>query len=418
MEAGSEADQSIHVLLVSYPTQGHINPLLQFGKRLAARRGVRCTLAVTRHVLASTSSGNLPPQPGAVHVAAFSDGCDLRGYDEVGDARAYLARLASAGSESLGELLRVEAASGRPVRAVVYDTLLPWVPRVARCHGVAPCAAFFTHACAVTVAYAHAWAGQLALPVTEAPVEPLPGLPARLGPADLPKDLSDPGADLVYRELMLEQCLALEVADYVLINSFHELQAVEAEYMASRWGAKTVGPTVPSAYLDNRIADDTSYGFHLHTPMAAESKALGSTRGTHTPSWKRPHSDMEPSVGRAGAPCHWVFRDTLRMELEDGGIMCWCSVPIVAMPQWADQPTNAKYIEDVLCVGVRVRSDAEGMVRKQELERCVREVMEGERTKLFKKNATSWSNKAKKAMAERGSSDSNMVEFLTKLQTN
>ena len=38
--------------------------------------------------------------------------------------------------------------------------------------------------------------------------------------------------------------------------------------MASRWGAKTVGPTVPSAYLDNRLTDDVSYGFHLHTPMA------------------------------------------------------------------------------------------------------------------------------------------------------
>ncbi|CAN6282998.1 unnamed protein product [Urochloa humidicola] len=264
MAAGSDADPSIHVLLVSYPTQGHINPLLQFGKRLAARRGVRCTLAVTRHVLASSSSGCRRPQPSAVHIAAFSDGCDLRGYDEVGDMRVYLARLASAGSDSLGELVRAEAASGRPVRAVVYDTLLPWVPRVARHHGAA-CAAFFTHACAVTVAYAHAWAGLLALPVAEAPPEPLPGLPARLRPADLPKDLSDPGADLVYRELMLEQCQALEVADYVLINSFHELQAVEAEYMASRWGAKTIGPTVPSAYLDNRIADDT---YELRLPPA------------------------------------------------------------------------------------------------------------------------------------------------------
>lgn len=43
--------------------------------------------------------------------------------------------------------------------------------------------------------------------------------------------------------------------------------------MVSRWGAKTVGPTVPSMYLDNRLADDVSYGFHLHTPMTAESMA-------------------------------------------------------------------------------------------------------------------------------------------------
>ena len=91
---------------------------------------------------------------------------------------------------------------------------------------------------------------------------------------------------------------------------------------------------------------------------------------------------------------------------------------MVAMPQWADQPMNAKYIEDVWRVGVRVRPDAEGMVRKLELERCVREVMEGEKSKQFRSNAQSWSQKAKKAMAERGSSDSNMLEFLSKLRTN
>ena len=33
--------------------------------------------------------------------------------------------------------------------------------------------------------------------------------------------------------------------------------------MASTWRAKTVGPAVPSAYLDNRLPDDTSYGFHM-----------------------------------------------------------------------------------------------------------------------------------------------------------
>ena len=163
-------------------------------------------------------------------VVAFSDGCDRRGYDEVGDERGYLARLESAGSESLGELLRAETARGRPVRAVVYDTLLVWVPRVARRHGVAS-AAFFTHPCAVTLAYAHAWARQLTLPVRDAPPE-LPGVPVTLGLADLPKDLSDPDSHIVYRDLMLKQCQALELADHVLINSFHELQAevIESAY--------------------------------------------------------------------------------------------------------------------------------------------------------------------------------------------
>ncbi|WVZ58541.1 hypothetical protein U9M48_008807 [Paspalum notatum var. saurae] len=89
-------------------------------------------------------------------------------------------------------------------------------------------------------------------------------------------------------------------------------------------------------------------------------------------------------------------------------------VPMVAMPQWSDQPMNAKYIQDVWRVGVRARPDAEGVVRKDEVERCVREVMEGEKSNGLRKNAMSWREKAKRAMGEGGSSDRNIMEFLAK----
>ncbi|RLN07874.1 hypothetical protein C2845_PM11G18680 [Panicum miliaceum] len=128
--ADPEAEHGIHVLLLPNPSQGHINPILQFGKRLAARRGVRCTLAVTRFVLAQSGGGGDQPAPegggAVVHVAAVSDGCDRGGFDEAGGVEAYTARLEAAGSETVGALLRSEAALGRPVHALVYDAFLPW----------------------------------------------------------------------------------------------------------------------------------------------------------------------------------------------------------------------------------------------------------------------------------------------------
>ncbi|GJM84397.1 hypothetical protein PR202_ga00061 [Eleusine coracana subsp. coracana] len=454
-------DQTIHVLLVSYPTQGHINPLLQFGKRLAGHRGVRCTLAVTRYVLGSRE----PPQPGNVHVVGFSDGCDNSGYDEVGDERDYLARLESAGSASLADLLRDESARGRPVRAVVYDALLLWVPRVARQQGV-QCAAFFTQACAVNVAYAHAWAGKLRIPVADALPDELPGLPVGLVPLDLPTDLTERAWHPVYRDLMLKQCRGLEMADHVLVNSFHELQAEEAEYMASRWGAKTVGPTVPSAYLDNRITDDKSYGFHLHTPMTVETMAWLDQRPARSVvyvsfgSLVMLSADQMAEVAEglydSGKAFLWVVRASETSKVPQGFadkacgrvlIVTWCpqldvlahpaigcfvthcgwnstmegltaGVPIVAMPQWGDQPMNAKYIEDIWRVGLRVQPDRQGMVWRQEIERCVKKVMmkgEGDMTKPFMENSRRWSNKAREAMTEGGSSYNNIVEFLVKL---
>ena len=53
----SDHQMSLHILLLPFPVQGHINPL--FGKRLASHRGVRCTLAAVRFVASSTT-----PAPG------------------------------------------------------------------------------------------------------------------------------------------------------------------------------------------------------------------------------------------------------------------------------------------------------------------------------------------------------------------
>ena len=228
--AEPEAEHGIHVLLLPNPSQGHINPILQFGKRLAARRGVRCTLAVTCFVLAQSGDGGgeQPATAGGgavVHVAAVSDGCDRGGFDEAGGVAAYTARLEAAGSETVGALLRSEAALGRPVHALVYDAFLPWARRVARRHGAAT-AAFFTQPCAVNVAYGHAGTGLVEAPllvaVGERPLE-LPGLPAGLRPRDLPTFMTDPD-DRAYLDLLVNQFSGLDEADHVLVNSFYELQ--------------------------------------------------------------------------------------------------------------------------------------------------------------------------------------------------
>ncbi|GJR73802.1 UDP-glycosyltransferase 74G1-like protein [Tanacetum coccineum] len=68
-----------------------------------------------------------------------------------------------------------------------------------------------------------------------------------------------------------------------------------------------------------------------------------------------------------------------------------CSgVSVVWMPQWSDQITNANYVKDVWGVGVRVKPDANGIVRRRVLDSCIREVMEGEKSIMIKKNMIKW----------------------------
>ncbi|XP_066394681.1 UDP-glucosyltransferase UGT13248-like [Miscanthus floridulus] len=460
--AARSSDQSVHVLLLPFPTQGHINPLLQFGKRLAGRSGVRCTLAATRFVISSTK-----PTPSSVHVAAISDGCDERGPDELGGMGVpYFERIESVGSETLDELLRSESEVGRPVHVVVYDAVAPWAQRVARRRGAAS-AAFLTQPCAVDIVYAHAWAGRVPPPPLLRPEEvlrDLPGLSTQLEVGDVPTFFADIRYPPCFRELLLNQFLGLDTADHVLVNSFYDLEPQEADYLASTWRAKMVGPTVPSAFLDNRLPDDVSYGIHLHAPMAAESMAwldaqqarsvLYVSFGSMASLGPDQMSEIAEGLYSSGKPFLWVVRATETAKLPKGfaddkaakasrgRLVSWCpqlevlahpsvgcffthcgwnstvealsaGVPMVAMPNWADQTTNAKYIQDVWRVGVRVRPDAQGVVRSAEMERCVRDVMEGEMCKEFRKRALDWSGKARNAMGEGGSSDVAISDFLS-----
>ncbi|CAN6202514.1 unnamed protein product [Urochloa humidicola] len=233
--------------------------------------------------------------------------------------------------------------------------------------------------------------------------------------------------------------------------------------MASTWRAKMVGPTVPSAFLDNRLPDDASYGIHLHTPMAAECKAwldaqqprsvLYVSFGSMACLGPDQMSEIAEGLYNSGKPFLWVVRATETAKLPEGFadkaakatrglIVRWCpqlevlshpsvgcfmthcgwnstvealsaGVPMVAMPNWSDQTTNAKYIQDVWRVGVRVRPDAKGVVRSEEVERCVREVMEGEMREEFRAKALEWSGKAKKSMSQGGTSDVNISDFLS-----
>ncbi|RCV12529.1 hypothetical protein SETIT_2G276400v2 [Setaria italica] len=339
--AEPDSEHRIHVLLPPNPSQGHINPILQFGKRLAAHRGARCTLAVTRFVLGQSGGGG-----------------------------------------------QQEPATGGGGAV-------------------------------------HAWAGLVEAPLVgdEKPLE-LPGLLAGLRLRDLPTFLTDPD-DRAYLNLLVNQFAGLDTADHVLVNSFYELQPQESEYMVSAWRAKTVGPTVPSAYLDNRLPDDTSYGFHLYTPLTATTRAWLDARPVRSVvyvsfgSLAKPDrvqmAEMAEGLYNSGKAFLWVVRASEISKVpenladkakERGLIVTWnpqlevsahpavgcfvthcgwnsamegmgAGVPMLAMPQWSDQTMNAKYIEDVWQVGVRVRPDERGVVRKEEVERCVREVGRG-----------------------------------------
>jgi UDP:flavonoid glycosyltransferase YjiC (YdhE family) len=88
-------------------------------------------------------------------------------------------------------------------------------------------------------------------------------------------------------------------------------------------------------------------------------------------------------------------------------------VPMVAVPQWADQPTTAKYGENSWGNGVRM---LKGLVKRDEVERCIREVIGSQWKDEYKKNAAMWMQKAKEAMQEEGIRTGTLLNSLPSVQ--
>ncbi|XP_044969205.1 UDP-glucosyltransferase UGT13248-like [Hordeum vulgare subsp. vulgare] len=450
-----ESTPGATVLLLPFPgAQGHTSPMLELGRRLA-HHGLHPTYVTTRHVLSSTAPPGAP-----FRVAAISDGFDAGGYASCPDPAGYFSRLEAVGSETLRELLLSKEAAA--VRVLVYDSHLPWARRVARAAGV-PAAAFFSQPCAVNVVYGELWAGRLALPVTDGRELLARGaLGVELRQEDVPPFASAPESYPTFLKTSIEQFDGLEDADDVLVNSFSDMEPAEVECMKLTWRAKTIGPTLPSYYLgDDRLPSNKSYGFNLFVDDAAcmdwlEKQNISSVVLVSYGSYSNYDATQLEELGNglcnSSKPFLWVVRsdeahklsEQVKVKCEQSGlIVSWCpqlevlahkaigcfithcgwnstleavvcGVPLVGIPHWADQPTIAKYVESMWGMGVRVQKSESGSLRSAEVERCIREVMDGKKKDEYKRNATKWMQKAKKAMQEGGTSDEHIVEFAVK----
>lgn len=233
--------------------------------------------------------------------------------------------------------------------------------------------------------------------------------------------------------------------------------------MRTLWPIKTIGPTIPSLYLDNRLKEDNDYGFDRFNPNTdicmkwldseEEASVVYVSFGSMADLGKEQMEELAEGLKMTKNNFLWVIRESeveklpskyLEETSEKGLVLNWCpqlevlahrsigcfvthsgwnstlealslGVPMVVMPQWTDQTTNAKFISDVWNVGLRVEVNQSGIVPKDEIELCIREVMEGEKGKDIKKSSVKWRELAKEAVDEGGSSDKNIEEFVAEL---
>ncbi|XP_047321790.1 crocetin glucosyltransferase, chloroplastic [Impatiens glandulifera] len=447
-------EKNHHFLLLCYPAQGHINPIFQFAKQLA-RGGACVTLATTVHGLTRIRSF---PTHHRLFFASFSDG-----YDE--------GRPPGVGSRTLSDLINSLSEKGTPVTMLIYSLILPWVASVARDFNLPT--AFFCAQSATSLAIFQKY---FKIDYTPEISIKLPGLPLFTGD-DIPSFLLPTSMFHSMKPIFKEhiQVLEQDPNSIVLINTFTALEK-ESIQGIDHIRMIPIGPLIPSAFSDETDPSDRFYGIDLfegsndYYLQWLDSKPCKSviyiSFGSLASLKKRQVEELLNGLIDCNRAFLWVTKSVnsdeeiktmveegMRNAGADGLVVPWCSqvevlshkavgcflthcgwnstmesmtagVPLVALPQFSDQVTNAKMVEEVWGVGVKAKAktkakaeeetaEAEMVVGREEIKRCLEIVMEnGEKREEIRNNVARWRDLALEAVKEGGSSHQNFKQFL------
>ena len=208
-------ERKIHILVIPYPLQGHINPMLQFSKRLASK-GPRVTFIAASRISKSIQAH----KSSSINFETISDGSEEA--QDLENIVEKLKRFKSKVSQNLPKLIEKHNSSKYPPKFLVYDSVLPWALNVARQSGLDG-APFFTQSCVVNTIYYHAHQGTLQMPLEEGSSISLPSIPS-LGINDMPSIFRDMESYPSELNVVVSQFSNFQEANWLLCNTFNELE--------------------------------------------------------------------------------------------------------------------------------------------------------------------------------------------------
>ncbi|KAM3236791.1 mogroside IE synthase [Capsicum annuum] len=459
MEQG-RVEKAHHIVVLADQGQGHINPMLQFSKRLASK-GIKITVATT---LSNAKAMKAAFSDSMITFESIYDDCSEGGVVGPGGFKGFLDRFQASGSTNLTKFISDQVHTERPVKCLVYDANISWASNITTQLGIAG-AAFFTQSCATAATYYPMYCEVYEKTPPSMPSFPvMTGLPKLRFP-NLPSLGCSAGRYPPIIMHILGQFDNFEKADWVLFNSFDKLEEEVVDWMKKLWNAVTIGPTLPSFYLDKRVENDNEYGFNVHKPNSSkcmewlDNKKTGSvvyvSFGSAANLSTEQITEVADALRQSNVMFLWVVKpdeqrnlpsDFTRKTSGKGLVVTWCSqlailahhaigcfishcgwnstleaisfgVPIVAVPQILDQIINAHFLERVWGVGLIAKANEgdKGVTASEEICRCIKEVLRGERGQEIRKNITSLKELAKEAIDTSGSSDKHIDEFIAQL---
>ncbi|XP_002525853.2 7-deoxyloganetin glucosyltransferase [Ricinus communis] len=473
-----ESLRKLHAICIPLPAQGHINPMLKLAKLLHFR-GFYITFVHTEFNYKCILNSRGPDALKGCHDFRFetiSDGLPEDNPRGIDDLARLCVTLPETGRSSFRDLIvKLNGSSDVPdVSCIVSDGVMSFTLHVAVEFGIPEMILFTPSACGI-LGYLHyeelKRRGYFPLKdencLTNGYLDTrIDWIPAMKGVRlkDLPTFIrsTDPN-DLFFNYNSQSMSNSMK-AKGLILNTFDELEQEVLDAIKTKFPVLyTIGPlsmlhqhlslanleSIESNlwqedieclnWLDKREPNSVVYvnygSLITMTKEQLEEIAWGLANSKYSFLWViRPNilDDGEKIIsnefmnqikGRA-LLVSWCPQEKVLAHNSIGGFLTHCGwnstiesisngVPLICWPFFADQQTNCLYCCSKWGIGMEIDSD----VKRGEIERIVKELMEGNKGKEMKVKAMEWKRKAEVAIMPGGSSYTNFERLVNDLVT-
>ncbi|OVA18812.1 UDP-glucuronosyl/UDP-glucosyltransferase [Macleaya cordata] len=474
---GSLAAQKPHAICIPYPAQGHISPMLKLAKYLHFR-GFHITFVNTefnhQRLVKSRGSDSVNILDD-FRFETIPDGLPPSDPDVTQDIPSLCNSVRKNCLVPFRDLInRLNDSSDVPnVTCIVSDGVMSFTLQAAEELDIPEVVFFTTSACGFIgyVYYAElVKRGYVPLKdesyltngYLDTPIDWIPGMEGIIRLKDFPTFIQTTDPDAIMLNYNIEQTRNALRAKGLILNTFDDLEPKVLKTIRSKFPEVfTIGPLqlmgrqIPESklksvgsslwkeetgcldWLNQWEPNSVVYvNFGSITVMTAQQLsefAYGLANSKHPFLWiirpdmvsgenaKLPEEFVEETKGR-GMLASWCPQEQVLSHPSIGGFLThsgWNStiesisegVPMICWPFFAEQQTNCRYV----CTEWAIGSEIDSNVKRDEVEKLVRELMEEEKGRDMRKKALDWKEKAQLAIKPGGSSYMNLERLINQV---
>ncbi|KAA8536450.1 hypothetical protein F0562_028928 [Nyssa sinensis] len=390
------SDNKPHAVCIPYPAQGHINPMLKLSK-LLHYRGFHITFVNTEYnhkrLLKSRGPNSLDGLPD-FRFETIPDGLPPSDADATQDIPSLCESTSKTClvpfSNLLSKLNDSSSSHIPPVTCIVSDGVMSFTLKAAEKLGIPEVLFWTTSACGFLGyrQYRHLIerglaplkdASRLTNGYLDTTIDWIPGM-KNIRLRDLPSFIRTTDSnDFMFHFLKTEADRAFK-ASAVVLNTFDIITVMTKQQLTEfAWGLANSKKSFLWIIRPDIVSGDSAI---LPPEIVSETKERGMLAN-----WCPQEQVLKhPAIG--GFLTHNGWNSTIESICSGVPVICW--------PFFAEQQTNCRYSCIEWGIGMEIDSD----VKRDEVEKLVRELMNGEKGKEMKKKVMDWKKKAEEAIGQ------------------